>query len=58
MTDTDILNWLEKNCGYMEHGGPRDRSGYWPHQETDPAPKMEFVGLTLREYVKLRAATE
>ena len=58
MTDTEILNWLEKNCGYMEHGDTRDRSGYWPHRETDCEPKMEFVGLTLREYVELRAATE
>ena len=58
LNDTQILDWLEKNCVYFEHGDRTDESSYWPHKETDCAPVEAFAGLSIREYVETRAALE
>jgi hypothetical protein len=56
MTDTQVLNWIERNCHYMEHNGKMP-DGYWPQekQDFDNDPSQErFYGLSLREYVETR----
>jgi hypothetical protein len=56
LTDTEILDWLEKHCVYLEHGERIDETAYWPHREVDCNPVEEFVGLSIREYVANRVS--
>jgi hypothetical protein len=51
-TDSEILDWLEANVVYMEHGDKADMSKYWPQSHTDPEPEEGCVDLSLREYVE------
>ena len=51
-TDKQILDWLEANVVYMEHGDKKDLSKYWPQTDTDICPDEDCVDLTLREYVE------
>ena len=37
-TDKQILDWLEANVVYMEHGDKKDLSKYWPQTDTDICP--------------------
>lgn len=60
MTDTEILNWLEQNCTYLEHldFAEKERSGYWAKGDTRwPFDLWEesdddYGSPTLREWVE------
>ena len=60
MNDTEMLDWLEKNCDYFEHGSRSMDDGYWPQSVEDYGVDYNnrFIGMTLREYIQTRMKEE